>query len=181
MKKRRETKDRKYSFDADVADWLDRQPGNVSILISNLVREAGMGPAHKKKQLESIIAADGPGSLEALAELEELEKHKETTSYKLRFKQMQERIIREYTINGGFVRSTIRDHIQDNLDMDKIEVIEFVNHTVEDFEKGYIARLELKQEIKELKAQRPEEPEILSTPVDVIKHGADEIRDYCPY
>mgnify|MGYP005838527885 CR=1 FL=1 len=174
--RRVETVDKHYHLDKDVADWIDSQPGNKSKLVSDIIREAGMGSGYRRKQLEAIIAEDGPGALAAMAELDELEKHKETKEYRLRFLEDQKRVIRSYTVNGGFVSNIVRESIQNNLDMDKIEVIEFINSTILDYEKGNISNLDIDLEIKELKAQRTEEPESLfEEPV------IDELKEYCPY
>jgi len=176
--KRRETVVKTYSLDKDVADWLEHQP-QPGRLVSALVREAGMGKAYKRKKLEAVIAADEAGSIEAQAELDEIERYKETQGYKLRFKEDQYRVIRSYDRNG-FVTDVIRESIRNNLDMDKIEVIDFVNNTIADFEKGYIVELDLKQEIEELKAQRTDEPEpgFVKGPV---RHGEQSVGEYCPF
>lgn len=161
----------------DVANWIKRQIGRNSKIVEDCVREAGMGISYKKRRLEAIIAADGPGSLAAMAELEEIEKYKNTAEYKLRFLEDQKRVIRNYKLNGGFVSNIARESVMNNLDMDKIEVIEFINNTILDFEKGYISILDLDLEIERLRLQRTEEPDELIHE-EFVNDGEKVISDY---
>ena len=136
---------KKIYLDEDVNKFLNQNVDNHSRYINELIR-SDMGPAYKKRRIEAELE-DNPENLEALAELEEIERQKESDEYKIRFMECQLRVIREYEANG-LIRGTVRDAISFNLDMDKLEVLDFIHNTLEDLENKVIEKIGIESELK---------------------------------
>lgn len=168
-------------FDSDVARWLDESVPRMKIseFVNNLVRE-NMGVIHKKRKLEAIVASDAAGSLEAMAELEEIEKLKESADYKLGFLECQLRVLREFERNGR-VRDTVRAALMHNLDMTKLECIDFINNTLDDYKSKLIDNQIIRSEIERVRAENNISSDVEGGLLVPVRHGVVDLQEYCPY